>query len=235
VRFVYTGPSWAAYSYPVNTDSTNLAKEWGLPHINRAMPASTVLTCINAVKSTPTSLPLVWVYNDPLGCLTEATGLTKSQLIQRSDWKDIWEECNQFCLKQIDSLNRPVLLIGGHSDVVNCEYSNITVGMSSWQKFLAKLANMTIEDQTIHVKMEDGGDFTVQHCWGADVIHRFMHENPDINPSVEITNATWDIFFFWKELEKSNLFYDVHPNKRGNELFASFIKSTIVEFLEKNQ
>jgi hypothetical protein len=235
MRFVYTGPSWAASSYPIGIESTNLAKEWRLQHTNCAIPASTVLTCIDAVKLTPTSLPLVWVYNEPLGCLKEATGLTKAQLIQRSDWKDIWEECNQFCLKKIASLNRPVLLIGGHSDIVNCEYSNITVGIASWQKFLAKSANMTIEDQAVHVKMDDGSDFKVQHCWGAEVTHRFMHENSDIKPSIEITNAVWDIFFFWKELEKSNLFHDVHPNKRGNELFASFLKPTIVKFLEENQ
>ena len=235
MRFAYTGPSWAASSYPADAASTNLAKEWNFQYINCARPGSTVLTCLDVVKITPAFLPLIWVYHEPLGCLTEATGLTTAQLIQRSDWKDIWEECNQYCLKKIASLNRPVLLIGGHSDIVNCTHSNITVGTESWQKFLANAAGMSIEDQQIDVKMDDGGNFKVQHCWGAEVIHRFMHKNPDITPSIEITNAVWDIFFFWKELEKSNLFYEVHPNKRGNELFASFLKPTIAKFLEENQ
>jgi len=234
MKFVYTGPSWAASSYPINANSTNLATEWGLEYVNYARPGSTILNCIDAVNAS-TSLPIVWVYHEPVGCLTEATGLTKKQLIQRSDWKDVWEDCNQYCLKKIASLNRPVLLIGGHSDIVNCNHSNITIGAESWQKFLANAAGMSMENQSVHVKMDDGGDFKVQHGWGAEVIHRFMHEHPDITPSTEITNAVWDIFFFWKELEKANLFYDVHPNKQGNELFANFLKPTIVKFLQENQ
>lgn len=235
MRFVYTGPSWAESSFPINATSTSLANEWGLDYINCAKSGSTVLDCVNAVNLLPSSLPIVWIYNEPLGCLTEATGLSNKQLIERKDWKDVWEECNQFCLNKIAGLNRPVLLVGGHSDIVNCNHPNITVGAESWQKFLANAAGMSIENQQVHVKMDDGGDFTVQHCWGAEVIHRFMHEHPDINPSTEIANAVWDIFFFWKELEKADLFYEVHPNKHGNELFAEFLKPTIIKFLQENQ
>ena len=234
MSFIYTGPSWAASSYPVGTTATNLAKEWGLPCNNYSKPGSSVLGCLKSIK-TNSSLPIVWVYNEPLGCLTEATGLTKAQFIQRSDWRDVWEDCNQFCLKAIDDLNKPVLLIGAHSDIVNCNYSNITVGHASWQKFLAQQAGMTVDNDSVYVTMEDGGNFNIQHCWGGEVIHRFMHENPDISPSVEITNAVWDIFFFWKELEKANLFHDVHPNFQGNKLFAEFLKPTVEKFLEDNK
>ena len=83
--------------------------------------------------------------------------------------------------------------------------------------------------------MDDGGDFFVSTCWGAEVLHKFMHENPHITPSVEVTNAVWDIFFFWKELEKANLFFDVHPNYQGNTLFAEFLKPTVIKFLQDNQ
>lgn len=234
MRFVYTGPSWAASSYPINANSTSLAEEWGLEYINSSRPGSSVLNCIDAVK-TNASLPIVWIYHEPIVCLTEATGLTKEQLIQRSDWKDVWDDCNQYCLNKIASLNRPVLLIGGHSDIVNCNHSNITVGAESWQKFLADAAGMPIENQAVHVKMDDGGDFKIQHCWGAEVIHRFMHEHPDITPSTEITNAVWDTFFFWKELEKANLFHDVHPSRKGNKMFAEFLKPTVIKFLQENQ
>jgi len=234
MSFIYTGPSWAASSYPLGPAATNLAKEWGIPCIDYSMPASSVLDCIKSFRI-KSSTPIVWVYNEPLNCLSEATGLTKAQLIQRSDWRNVWEDCNQFCLKAINDLNRPVLLIGSHSDIVNCDYSNITIGHTSWQKFLAQQAGMPLTNQSIYVKMDDGGDFTVQNCWGAEVIHRFMHEHPDVTPSTEITNAVWDIFFFWKELEKANLFYEVHPNKQGNELFAEFLKPIVVKFLQENQ
>ena len=234
MKFAYSGPSWAASSYPIDTKCTNLAKEWNLSYIDYSKPGSTVLDCVAKLEAGP-DLPIVWIYHEPLGCLFEATGLSREQLMQRTDWKDIWEECNQFCLDKIASLNRPVLLIGGHSDIINCDHSNIIVGDPSWQKFLAHRAGMTIEDNNIYVKMDDGGDFTLNRCWGAELIHRFMHEHPNITPTIEITNSVWDIFFFWKELEKLGLFYEVHPNRRGNELFAEFLKPTLVKFLQEIQ
>tara|TARA_R110000868_G_scaffold147197_6_gene368454 strand:+ start:16 stop:720 length:705 start_codon:yes stop_codon:yes gene_type:complete len=234
MKYVYTGPSWAKTSYPEGPNSTNLAKEWNIPYIDCARQASSVLDCVKLVQSTP-YLPIVWIYNEPLLCLSEATGLSMEQIIGRSDWRDVWEDCNQFCLDKIASLNRPVLLIGGHSDIINCDHPNITIGHTSWQKFLAKEAGLTVENNAVHVKMEDGGDFTVRHCWGGEVIHKFMHEHPNISPSVEITNAVWDIFFLWKELEKANLFYEVHPNKQGTQIFAEFLSLTIAKFLQENQ
>lgn len=231
MRFVYTGPSWAASSYPVELGATNLAKEWKLPFFDCAMPASNVLQCIDKVARYP-ALPIVWFYHEPLGCLTEATGLTVQQFLTRSDWKDVREDCNQFCLQKIADLSRPVLLFGAHSDVENCNHSNIIVGDKSWQKFLASHAQMLDNNGTIHVKMADGGDFSFTQCWGAEIVHRAMHENPEISPTIELTNAIWDIFFFWKELEKHSLFYDVHPNLHGNELFASKIKPIVTTFLE---
>ena len=234
MKFAYTGPSWAASSFPMDSTSTNLAKQWALPYIDFSMVGSNVLQCIDRIKKV-NKLPVIWIYNEPFGCLTEATGITKKQLIQRTDWAEIWEECNQFCLKQISSLNRPVLLIGGHSDIVNCTYPNITVGEKSWQKFLAKTAGMSVTDQHVYVKMDDGGDFTLKNCWGAELIHQFMHEHSEINPSTEITNAVWDMFFFWKELEKANLFYEVHPNNQGNKLFADFLKPIVTNFLQEIQ
>lgn len=234
MRFVYTGPSWAASSYPLGIDATSLAKEWKIPYTDCSKPGSNVLECLNLVKAHST-LPLIWIYNEPLGCLTEATGLTKSDLLQRRDWKDVWDECNQYCLEKISGLNRPVLLIGGHSDIVNCNYPNITIGCKSWQKFLAEQSGMSIDNDKVHVKMDDGGDFDVSFCWGAEVLHRYMHEHPEISPATEVTNAIWDIFFFWKELEKANLFYDVHPNINGNRLFAEFLKPVVTKFLEDNK
>jgi hypothetical protein len=240
-KFVYTGPSWAARSYdPPGTlefkNPTNLAKEWQIPFFDVSKPGTTILNRIYAVKELDnTTLPIVWVYNEPIGCLTEATGLSKEQFMQRSDWRDVWEDCNQFCLKTINDLNRPVLLIGAHSDIVNCDYKNITVAHPSWQKFLAHQAGMSIKYNTVNVKMDDGGDFFVSDCWGAEVLHKFMHEDPHITPSVEITNAVWDIFFFWKELEKANLFFDVHPNYQGNKLFAEHLTPTVIKFLQENK
>ena len=241
-KFIYTGPSWAARSYdqpgtPESKNPTNLAKEWQIQFFDLSVPGSTVLSRIHAIdKLDNKTLPIVWVYNEPIGDLNKITGLTVKELIQQADWQDIWKECNQYCLKAINDLNRPILLIGGHSDIVDCnDYNNITVGYHSWQKWLAVKAGLKVDKNIVHVKMNDGGNFSFNHCWGAEVVHKFMHEHPKIIPSSNIVNAMWDIFFFWKELEKSNLFYEVHPNRYANVEFAKFLLPTIKKFLQDKQ
>ena len=59
-----------------------------------------------------------------------------------------------------------------------------------------------------------------------------MYENPDIEPNQSLTDSIWDMFFFWKQLEKQDLFSDVHPNLRGNKLFAEYTKPMVLKFLE---
>ena len=231
-QYIYTGPSWAASSYPVESTPTNLAREWNIPFIDQSLAGTTILNRVNAINNLNSTLPIIWIYGEPFGDLEKITNLSKKQLMQRSDWKDIWHECNQYCLSAISKLGPPVLLIGAHSDIVNCNYDNITVGHASWQKWLAQQAGLAIDNDTVHVKMDDGGDFSFDWCWGAEVIHRCMHEDPAIDPDPSLTNSVWDIFFFWKELEKANLFYEVHPNLPGNQLFAKFLQPTITNFLQ---
>jgi hypothetical protein len=232
---IYTGPSWAHSSYPnSNVDKiTNLAREWGISVLDASRGGSNVLqnfdTCIGAKVN---NSPVIWVYNEPINCLNSATGLEVAEFIVRDDWETIWREVNQFCLKKIASLGVPVLLIGAHSDIVDCDYPNITVAHPSWQKFLAEKAGMKVVDSTVHVSMDDGGDFCVNRCWGAEVVHRYMHEHPNINPDPDLVNSVWDIFFFWKQLEKSGWFYEVHPNYQGNVAFAEYLKPTVLEFLQ---
>jgi len=235
MNFTYTGPSWAASSYPV-TDSnvTNLSRLWDIQCKDQSRPGSSVLSCVKMIKKEKSSAPIVWIYNEPLGDLIEITGMEQKEFLARLDWKDIQKECNQYCLNAISSLNRPVLLIGGHCDIVDCNYANITVGHRSWQRFLAEQAGMITRKGKINVTMDDGGSFSFSHCWGAELAHKFMHENPDITLDSELVNNIWDIFFFWKALEKEDLFYEVHPNRRGNVLFAEHLKPTVIKFLEDN-
>lgn len=239
-QFVYTGPSWARKSYdPPNTaedaNPTNLAKEWQIPFVDISRPGGYVLDRVVAVKKSDEQLPIIWIYNEPLVDLKDATGMGLAEFVQRSDYLDIWKECNRWCLNKINSIGRPVLLIGGHSDIVDCSFSNITVGHDSWQKYIAELAGLKVDNDTVYVKMDDGGDYSFDRCWGAEVVHRFIHQHQNIQPSQEIVNAIWDIFFFWRELEKANLFYQVHPNYNANKLFAEFLKPTVLDFLNAHK
>lgn len=232
MSFLYTGPSWAASSFPLDSQTTNLAKEWGFSCINQSCSGTSIIDQLNFIPKNNIK-PIVWVYGEPLLSCEKITGVSISDLITRTDWDVVRKQCNDFCLKAINSLGVPVLIIGAHSDIVNCNYNNITVAHPSWQQYLAEQANMMIDNNKIFVKLDDGSNYIIDTCWGAEIIHRFMHENPHITPSMEITNAVWDIFFFWKELEKANLFFDVHPNYQGNKLFAEFLKPTVIKFLQE--
>jgi hypothetical protein len=241
--FVYTGPSWAkrSYDHPKFEElngTTNLAKEWGIEFIDASKIGSTILQRLAEVKSIledHPGLPVVWIYGEPLADLTDITDITTAELIQQEDWVSVWNTCNQYCLSQIAELGSKILLIGGHSDIINCKHNNITIGHPSWQKWIAQQAGLTVDKDVVCVKMDDGGDFSFSHCWGAELTHKFMHAHPEIIPSQTIVNAVWDVFFFWKELEKANLFFEVHPNRRATEQFAKFLLPTVKHFLQDNE
>jgi hypothetical protein len=235
IKYIYTGPSWAYSSFPnTKTDkTTNLAQEWGINCIDDSMIGKTFIDNFDSIiKKYNNNLPIIWIYNEPIACLKTVTGLEFNEFIVRDDWQTIWQEVNQYCLKKISSLGRPVLLIGSVSDVVDCDHANIKVAHPSWQKFLAEKAGMKVVDGPVHVKMDDGGDFFVDRGWGAESVHRYMHEHPDIFPNSSLVDSVWDIFFFWKQLEKSGWFYEVHPNYQGNVAFAEYLKPTVLEFLQ---
>ena len=232
--YTYTGPSWAASSYPIEDENaTNLAKLWNIPYVDQSIPGAHAIYNLNSLyKQKIPKGPVVWLYNEPLNVLNRATKMENKEFLIRNDWKEIWQECNQFCLNSIARLGRPVLLFGAHSDIVDCDHDNIVVGHKSWQRFLAEKAGMITRKGKINVTMDDGGSYSFRQCWGAEVIHRTMHENPDIEPNKSLTDSIWNMFFFWKQLEKQDLFSDVHPNLRGNKLFAEYTKPMVLKFLE---
>jgi len=229
--YTYTGPSWAASSYPIEDESaTNLAKLWNIPHVDKSAPSTNALQNLYTIKETKG--PVIWLYNEPIMLIKYLGKMTEAEFLERNDWQDIWKECNQYVLNSIARLGRPVLLFGAHSDIVDCDHDNIVVGHKSWQRFLAEKAGMITRKGKINVKMDDGGSFSFRHCWGAEVVHRTMHQNPNIEPNKSLIDSVWDIFFFWKQLEKQDLFNDVHPNLHGNKLFAEFTKPIVEKFLE---
>jgi hypothetical protein len=231
--FVYTGPSWAVSSFPNDRPyhiTTNLASEWNINCINYAKNGNDTLESFELVKTS--SLPIIWVYEEPIKCLTKATGMGLDQFVSRQDWKEIWSEVNQFCLKKISSIGVPVLLIGGHSDIVDCNYTNIKVAHVSWQKFLADKASMNVNQKSITVKPPDSKEFQIDLCWGVEIVQCFVYTNPKIIPVQSLIDNIWHIFCFWKQLEKSGWFYGVHPNYRATVTFAQYLKPMVLEFLQ---
>ena len=237
-QYLYGGSSWAYKSFDPDEDfNTNLAKEWDIPHYDLSWPNISVLYSVNRIIQHPDKqLPVIFLYHDPISDVEHITGISFKEFLTRKDWKTIWDQCNQFCIDKIDTLARPVLLIGAVTNVIdNMVYKNITIGHVNWQLWLAKQAGMKIIDQTIHVAPEDGGNFSLDHFWGAESAQKHLHENPAISPDKQLLDSIWDVFFFWKELEKANLFYEVHPNYNGNKLFAKFLKPTVLNFLNAHK
>jgi hypothetical protein len=190
---------------------------------------------VDCIKQLNHNLPIIWIYNEPIKDITTITGLSTTEFIQRSDWFDVWQECNYQCLKAISSLNQPVLLIGGHSDVVDCSHDNITVGHPSWQRWIAEQAGLRVDNSKICVTIDDGTERLIKHCWGADVVHQLICWHSDTKPSYEIVDAVHDMFLLWKHLEKSNLFFEVHPNRQANQQFAEFLLPVVQNFLQEAQ
>ena len=237
-QYLYGGSCWAGSSYdPGGVYKTNLAKEWGIPHCNLTKTNTSVLNTLQLVIDNPNkNLPIIFLYHDPLNDLEYITGMPYKEFLTQKDWKSIWDQCNQFCLDKINSLDRPVLLIGAVSNVINNGvYKNITVGHINWQLWLAEQAGMKITEETVHVTPADGGNFSLNYFWGAEVPQRYLHNNPSTVPDKKLLDAIWDTFFFWKELEKANLFYECHPNYNGNKLFAEFLKPTVLNFLNEHK
>ena len=233
-QFLYGGSSWAKSSFDADgqNETTNLAKEWNIPYIDRTIYASTILNSRKLIENyTKKTLPVVFVYHCPSKDVEQITGISYKDFLNRPDWMEIWNQCNHHCLEKIDSLGRPVLLIGAKTTVPNHSYKNIVVGHVNWQLWLAEQAGMQIDDQRVLVSPADGGNYTLNHFWSAEDAQKYMHENPGFNPDKTLLDSVWDVFFFWQELEKANLFYQVHPNFNANKLFAKYLRPTVEKFL----
>lgn len=215
-KFVYVGPSWAYSGYPVEIERNNLALEWGIPHIDLSRPGTPILTCLERVKQmSPPTMPIVWVWGDPIANHREILDISLEDILVSDSWRLIKETLNQYCLARINELDRPVFLIGGHSDIENCNYPNITVAHHSWQKWLGQQAGVVPPD----------------HCWAADIAHARMHQPPKFRPAKSVVDSMWDVYNYWEALEKHDLFFEVHPSKKGNIEFARFLKPQLDNFL----
>ena len=228
-KILYVGPSWANRSFDTpegdESEYTNLAQELNISVDNFSKSALTNLAIINHIipkNYKELYQGIIWVYSEPIGDLsslhrytTDLNYITPKTFIESEDFWEMRKETNRYILKEMSKINCPIGLIGAHSDIENCNHSNITVIHPSWQKFLAQYTSVTLEDG-----------------WGAEVAHRYiMTEYKDITPSHNIVNKISDTFAAWHKMELHRVFNWCHPNKKGNELFAKEIKSSVQSFI----
>ena len=220
-KFNYIGPTWAIKSFDKNEDntgSTNFATEWKIDYIditrNSAPPGKLIKL---AEKHLDKKLPIVWIYSDPWGDIPSITGMSFKEYVERTDWFDIWKECNFYNLKRISELGPPVFIIGSHCDIIDCTFSNIEIGHHSMQKWMATnctMSNIKVLDNIIDIVLPDTRQIRIEHCFANEIYLRFLYENDFVQPNNDLHDKLWNQWHFWKELEKVNFMYDVHPTKK---------------------
>lgn len=220
----YVGPTWAQRSFdPPGVAQTNFAKSWQLDYVEYVFPSTPPGTIANKLKSL--NGPTVWIYSDPWGDIPEITGCSHAEYVTRTDWFDIWKEANQKILSKINALNVPVFLIGAHCDVIDCNFSNITVGHSSWQKYMAEQLNLVVNNDIVV------SDRTIKHCIAQEIYFRYFYENPDINVNPGLHDQIIDQWLLWDCFHQQGLMYDHHPTWASYRQFANYLRPRLLSWL----
>ena len=225
-KFIYSGPSWALQSFDTSQgrepNPTSILQEWGLAHIADNVSGRGSNFVRQFRHFTDTDLPIVYVMCEPLAAHDNNTKrFNKYYHKYNGKWQELWQhrqELNQQQMHQLAQLPNRVAVIGAHSDVSDVP-DEITVIDPSWQNYLRQLAGL------------DTG-----YNWGVEVLHRQMfgsNRHIDLHPKASrfIVDLIHDQFEVWKALEKHNLFCDVHPNRRANELYAQHTLDSVLEFI----
>ena len=227
-KILYVGPSWATRSYDTpdgsESDYTNLYKELNLENFGIEFLAFGGASNQHFIDYLTGNYKtnfykkdydaIIWVYCEPLIELKLQGKM--QEFLESEDFWNMRLSANKKILDQLDQIGKPIALIGSHSDIVDCNYKNITVIHPSWQKFLAEHAG---------IELKYGG-------WGAEVAHmQLVTEYKDIKPSNNLVDAITEQFSAWRRLEYHRLFSWCHPNKKGNELFAKKIKNSLYSWI----
>lgn len=222
----YIGPTWAERSFdPEGIAQTNFARVWNYPNNTLTYPSTPPGTIVNRVKGLLDNNPVVWIYSDPWGDIPWLTGIPHSEFVCRADWFDIWRDANQQILRKINQLGVPVLLIGAHCDVIDCDFANITVAHPSWQMFMAESLGLVV-DQKIQVQNR-----TIEHCIAQEIYFGFFHANPDIEPDSVLKDLVIDQWMLWDQFHQAGLMWDHHPTNASYTLFAEALRPQLNEWL----
>ena len=225
MNILYVGPSWAARSYDTHdaseSDYTSLYKELSLQNLNiinmsQAGASNQFFLDFLNSPNQPHSYKvkydaIIWVYCEPMTSIID-----KKSFLQSEDFWALRAEANRQLLDKIANLGVPVAMIGGHSDIEDCNYSNLEIIHPSWQKFLA---------ESVGVKLTNG--------WGCELPHKLLLiDYPKLKPSKNLVNRVSDTWRAWCEMDLNGVFCWCHPNKLGNELFAREIEQKIQTWIK---
>jgi hypothetical protein len=244
---LYLGPSWAVQSFesvhglddPVKT---NLAQELELTnYTSLALYACSNLDQLQSAQefmqqnSELAPFRIVFVTANSLQDAHKISGVSQVDFarafLTSADPMRTVKILEQQFYRQLNALGVPVALIGAHTDVEDESFGNITVIHPSWQNFLGQRCGLN--------------NF---YGWAADVGHRWLqgivipeygppeHFKLGTKPSKVIVDEVHKMLsVYWCKFEKNKLWSGVHPNIRGNQLFAQEIKQSVNNWLDKHQ
>lgn len=216
-KLIYVGPSWAVQNFDriQPQKHANLKTLLKLQTIDLSSLGSSNWENLLRIQEQRQYQGIVWIYGEPLLDIETFGISTINNLLKSENFWDLRRECNRTMLTKINELGCPVAMIGAHSDIVDNDYKNLYTIHDSWQKFLGNQINLNIEQG-----------------WGAEVAHRwFLRRN--IKPSRTMVDKISNTFQFWNQLESHDLFYEVHPTYKGNQLFAEAIREKVYNFIDQ--
>jgi hypothetical protein len=231
-KYIYAGPSWAARSYDTiegtELDFTNLSMEWKISFHDISARGCNNCASITRIKDYRGSLPIIMVLAEPLMDIdinrSKCDSAACEEFLQCDDVEGYRRILMHDTLTQLNQLGRPVGLIGGHTDITDTQvlgFDNLTIIDSSWQQFLS--------DHSIQQPITG---------WGVDVAHRIFRNILFVNSKVSdaVLNAMDTQFAIWDALAKYHtpLFLGVHPNRKGTELYAAYLKDKVAIFITTN-
>ena len=248
---LYLGPSWAVQSFETPTgDSdpvkTNLAQELELTnYTSLAQCAASNLDQLKDVQKFMRQHPelapfkILFVTANTLQDGYKNLGISRIEFAKyflTSDAPEtIVKSLEQEFYQQLNALDVPVALIGAHTDVICESHDNITVIHPSWQNFLGQLC----DNPPISQKSFYGWPAEIANLWlqGMYVPEYGLPVKFDLggNPSHEVVFFIDRVVSNWTTMRKNKLFEGVHPNIRGNQLFAREIKQSVNNWLDKYQ
>jgi len=248
---LYCGPSWAVQSFETpsgdnDTVKTNLAQELELTdYTSLAQCACSNWDQLHRTKEFMQQHPelapfrIVFVTANTLQDGYETFGMSRVEFAKffllSTNPDNIVKSLEQNFYKELNALDIPVALIGAHTDITCESHDNITVIHSSWQNFLAQKCNIPNLDQNSFY----GWPAEIANLWlqGAYSPERGLPVKFDLgaNPSHEVVFFIDRTLSQWTTMETNNLFQGVHPNIRGNQLFAQEIKQSVNNWLDKHQ
>ena len=222
-QFIYTGPSWGELSYEpmqdfdVYPNYTNLALEWNIPCYNVAKRANNNYQCIDSVRSLNKDLPVIWIMCEPLVAILHNVP-AQHEYLQSNNHLAVRQDLLHEQLRAMNDLGLSIGIVGAHSDIRQQDinnFSNLSIIHPSWQNFLADKVNVQSRN----------------YNWGYEIAHVMFRVFPEIKPNDRLVMDMYDGLDFWQQLEKENVFCDVHPNKQGNIQFAELIKQRVIDFI----